>query len=242
MIFRLLWAKKNPTPSTFSGIATLAPISSSRVTLSFSLRLLTRRKSSCLRIPIDKPKGIDDCKEEFGIGFEVFFADLIRTAIELPKKITAPEIAFMLLEREKARLKGLQGIDRERHFERIVKLCAASQIYGKSQATARLCKLGREIIGVGATEFKEAIQESLKPRNKSDRKFDLEEAAARELESQALNIAESLNAFYDEQRKEYALAIGPDVYQTRTEAQFKRDLRFCGLSTAIIERRNWSKP
>jgi Domain of unknown function (DUF3854) len=52
------------------------------------------------RIPINKPKGIDDCREEMGAGFDIFLADIIRTAIELPRKIKAPEIALLLFERE----------------------------------------------------------------------------------------------------------------------------------------------
>jgi hypothetical protein len=111
------------------------------------------------RIPIDKPKGIDDCREALGDGFDVFFTEMIRTAIELPRKITAPEIALLLLEREKGALKALSCLERERHFKRLVKMCGAAQTYGKSQATIRLCKLSREIVGLTATELKDAIQD-----------------------------------------------------------------------------------
>jgi hypothetical protein len=74
------------------------------------------------RIPIDRPKGIDDCKEAFGAGFDIFFADLVRTAIELPRKIKAPDVALLLFERELEPLKVLNGVEREKQFERIVRL------------------------------------------------------------------------------------------------------------------------
>jgi hypothetical protein len=111
------------------------------------------------RIPIDKPKGIDDCREILGAGFDIFFTNLIQTAIELPRKIEAPVIALMLLEREAKSLKVLKGLEREKQFERIIKLCLSAQNYDRSQATLRLCKLVCEIIGLSSSEFKAATKD-----------------------------------------------------------------------------------
>jgi Domain of unknown function (DUF3854) len=111
------------------------------------------------RIPFNQPKGIDDCKEKLGAEFDAFFTSLIRDAIELPRKISAPSIALILLEREAAALKALNGVEREKQFQWIVRLCGAAQAYDNSQETIRLCKLAREIIGLNATELKAAIKD-----------------------------------------------------------------------------------
>ena len=81
------------------------------------------------RIPINQPKGIDDCQEALGAEFDIFFTEIVRTAIDLPRKIKAPAIAFMPLEREAAAPKALSVVERERHFERIVRMCGAAQTY-----------------------------------------------------------------------------------------------------------------
>ena len=111
------------------------------------------------RIPMTHPKGIDDCREALGNGFDAFFAELLKTAIELPTKISAPRIALILLERETDALKALSGLAREEQFERLVKLCSAAQYYDQSQATARICKLVCEIIGLTTTELTAAIKD-----------------------------------------------------------------------------------
>jgi hypothetical protein len=188
------------------------------------------------RIPIDQPKGIDDCKEGLGTEFDIFFADLIRAAIELPRKMKAPAIALMLLERESTALKSLLGVKREKQFDRIIKLCAAAQIYEKSEATSRLCNLACDILKISKTQFKEAIE-----ANKASTKSTLDPSISDKLQTKALATAESLNAYYDEQKKEYAIEITADVYQSRTETQFKRDLRFRGLTGETIPARNWSQ-
>jgi hypothetical protein len=192
------------------------------------------------RIPIDKPKGIDDCKEELGpAAFDPFFTEIVRTAIPLPRKCEPTEIAFLLFERELEVLKTLRGPEREHQFNRTMKLCVAAQSYAKSEATARLAKLARKLLGLSETEFKEALKEA--HTNKAAQSADDEETRACKLEEQAIIVAQSLNAHYDEQKKEYALAIGPALYQSRTEAQFKRDLRFQHLTRELIPRRNWSQ-
>jgi hypothetical protein len=75
-------------------------------------------------------------------------------------------------------------------------------------------------------------------------KLEQEEAKAQNLageaQSVAQSVAQSLDAFYDVGRKEFVLRVGSN-YQSRTEGQFKRDLRFRDLSTKTIALRNWSQ-
>jgi hypothetical protein len=90
------------------------------------------------RIPMDRPKGIDDCKEALNGEFHQFFTGLIRDAVPIDKRLDACSIALLLLEREQEVLKGLTGVERERQFARIIKLCASAQSGSDSQATTRL--------------------------------------------------------------------------------------------------------
>jgi hypothetical protein len=188
------------------------------------------------RIPIDRPKGIDDCKETLGAGFDVFFAEMIRNAIELQRKFKAPAIALMLLERERTALKVLSGVEREKHFDRIVRMCAAAQTYGKSDATSRLCNLAREILGISKTEFRDAVANTRDAAASSD-----DQSHSDKLETIAIATVENFNAYYDEQKKEYAMEVTTEIYQSRTETQFKRNLRFRGLTGDTIPSRNWSQ-
>lgn len=110
------------------------------------------------RIPMDSPKSIDDCKEAMGPEFSEFFAGLIKTAITLPRKANEAEVALLLFEREVESIKRLTGIERERQFTRIVKLCAASSRFSKSHATSRLCELARKVLGVNKSELKQAME------------------------------------------------------------------------------------
>jgi hypothetical protein len=142
----------------------------------------------------------------------------------------------MVLEREAEALKALSGVEREKQFERIVRMCAAAQIYGKSEATSRLCNLARNILEISKIQFKDAVADTRDSAESSD-----DQSHSDKLEAQALATAENFNAYYDEQKKEYVMEVDTDVYHSRTETQFKRNLRFRGLTSEIIPSRNWSQ-
>jgi hypothetical protein len=61
------------------------------------------------------------------------------------------------------------------------------------------------------------------------------------LEASAEAVAKNIDAFYDMVRKEYLLREGTAVYQSLNETQFKRALRFHGLSGAPIPPRHYSQ-
>ncbi len=112
------------------------------------------------RIPLNGPgKGVDDCKQALGDKFGLFFANLIKGAIPLLRKCKPSQIALLLLEQEETALEALDGIERERHFDRIVDLCAAAKSSDKSQTTARICNLAREVFGITRAELKDALTE-----------------------------------------------------------------------------------
>jgi hypothetical protein len=55
-----------------------------------------------------------------------------------------------------------------------------------------------------------------------------------EMEARVLAIVQSLDAYYDQPRKEYIIktpSLAAQNYQPHTEAQFKRDLRFLGIAS-----------
>jgi hypothetical protein len=110
------------------------------------------------RIPIDQPKGIDDCKEAMGEAFGAFFEELIQTAILLDRKSDPTAVALMLFEREADRVKALTGTDRERQFSRIIRMVGAAQRSGETGATARLRTLAAKVMGLTPAELRVAVQ------------------------------------------------------------------------------------
>jgi hypothetical protein len=74
------------------------------------------------------------------------------------------------------------------------------------------------------------------------RKPRVTEKEANKLEADALPVAQALDAYYDQERKEYVIKIeGERTYQVHTEAQFKRDLRFQGLTEKAIPYHTYSQ-
>jgi hypothetical protein len=191
------------------------------------------------RIPLSSPKGIDDCREALGTNFDAFFAELIKLAIPLPKKIDAVGLALLLFEREVASLRATTGIEREQQFDRTVRLCAAAQNYAQSHATARLHRLAGDVMGITLTQLKAAIKQFERVES-STTDSDGEKSAAAQ-QAHVLATTQAMSAYYDHQHKEYIVAVGPSHYQTRTEAQFKRELRFRELTRDRIPGRNWSQ-
>jgi len=67
------------------------------------------------------------------------------------------------------------------------------------------------------------------------------EKLANAQEASALATAQAMTAYYDHPRKEYVVAVTSQHYHSRTEAQFKRELRFRELTTDFLPGRNWSQ-
>ena len=105
-----------------------------------------------------------------------------------------------------------------------------------SKCTVTQFNLARNILGISKTQFKDAIEDTRDAAKSND-----DQSHSGKLEAVALAIAEHFNAYYDEQKKEYAMEVATDLYQSRTETQFKRDLRFRELTGEMIPARNWSQ-
>ena len=106
--------KEKPSASIISAIMILQPTSSFRVMPNSSPRRSILPKSSFRGSRSVNLKASTIAGKRWAAGFDIFFADLIHTAIELPRKIKAPAIALMLLERETTALKALVGGEREK--------------------------------------------------------------------------------------------------------------------------------
>jgi P4 family phage/plasmid primase-like protien len=114
------------------------------------------------RIPLNEPKGIDDCREVMGTAFRVFFRKQIERSIVVWPKFSALSVAILLLEREQSALSSLQGSTRELVYARIVKLCAAAQRVELFTANmSRLTELASAILGIGKREMAHAIREEV---------------------------------------------------------------------------------
>jgi hypothetical protein len=79
------------------------------------------------------------------------------------------------------------------------------------------------------------------PTRAGEAKLAAEELAAQRLEGEAQSVAQTIDAFYDVVRKEYALREGTPIYQSVNEAQFKRVLRTRGLSSERLPNRQISQ-
>lgn len=90
------------------------------------LRNLTGLPVFLPRIPLDKPKGIDDCREEMGEGFAAFLSGIVEDAIDVEEGMTGPQVAVEILLREFDRLKaGTFGMPKSKATRRLVEIGAS---------------------------------------------------------------------------------------------------------------------
>src|SRR5260221_7472964 len=75
------------------------------------------------------------------------------------KEIDPSMVSYLLLERQETALARLDGMERQRQFDRIVRVCAEAELAeGKSQAVTQLHKLAQRILKFKITEFKTAVK------------------------------------------------------------------------------------
>ena len=86
--------------------------------------LVAGRKIILPRLPIGGPKGIDDCRQELGAGFEKFCRRILDDAIELNVGMEADQLALVLLERELPAISKLSADQKAVITHKIVKMAA----------------------------------------------------------------------------------------------------------------------
>lgn len=110
------------------------------------------------RISLDKPKGIDDCRDEMGDGFDSFLKEIVSAALEVKTDMRAGDIALELLRREQENLKaGTLGMDAHKAQRRLVEI-AAAHADRDPFVFSRISDLISSSIGIGKRALSAAIK------------------------------------------------------------------------------------
>ena len=137
----------------------------------------------CLpRIPLDKPKGIDDVREEMRGKYESFFRRMVEDAVEVPASMEAADLALLLLRRELSVLRKL----REREPINVLRRLANLAAHGGKLFANEVINIAKTDFGVPKGEFAKVMVDNRR------------EAFAGESASPENRIARAVNAFaYD---------------------------------------------
>jgi hypothetical protein len=122
------------------------------------LRDTTNLPVALFRIEYNAPhgKGVDDIKASLGDAkFKTWFQHGLDNAYEIPAGADRTELIFTLVKREKDSLAGLQGPERVKASERMVKL----GIFMSESNRKRLATHAKEILDIDKATYKEAIAE-----------------------------------------------------------------------------------
>lgn len=120
------------------------------------------------RIPLDQPKGIDDCREAMGGEFPAFLEKIIADAVEVPPDLRPSRLACALLQREADRLKaGVFGMDSERAERRLIEI-AAMHKEGDPITYARLRDLICSFLQIGKRTLDSEVKLAI-ARRRSER-------------------------------------------------------------------------
>ena len=79
------------------------------------------------RIPLDKPKGADDCRAAMGDIFRSFWDQLNNSAVLVDSKTSIENLALRLLERELASISDSTGDRRDKYVQKIISMGMMSQ-------------------------------------------------------------------------------------------------------------------
>jgi hypothetical protein len=198
------------------------------------------------RIPLDGPKGPDDLREKLKEQFDPFLRELIKSAVLVSPKLSSVALAIVLLEREAPALNKLAAEERERHFGRIIKMCAAAERTDASSAEkARLRDLAASILKIGKRDLKRAVAERLQRDREefkknsatggqgkdapSEQQLRQEKEAQRQLEH-ASKVLQGIDAYYDGRNRTIAVRTDGKHWEIRTEDTFTRKLRMLDVS------------
>ena len=208
------------------------------------------------RIPIDGPKGPDDLREKLKGKFDQLFRELIESAVVVSTKLSSVSLAIVLLEREAPAFNKLLAEERERHFGRIIKMCAAADRTDASSAEkVRLCDLAAIILKIGKRELDKAVKERIQKereefknnsanggqdiRTPSEQQQQHEKEAQRQLRH-AEEVLQSIEAYYDGRNRTIAVRADAKHWEIRTEDTFMRKLRMLDVSTQPLPLRKFS--
>lgn len=110
------------------------------------------------RLPMDGPKGIDDCREEMGDDFNLFLTAIVKQAIPVDPKMTPGQLAVKLFESELPRMMDgyFAGFTKEKAERRMIDIGAAHQ--EEPMAFERIKNIAVEIFGTTKKAFMDAVK------------------------------------------------------------------------------------
>jgi hypothetical protein len=171
-----------------------------------------------LRWPLGEGKGLDDfLVGHCGLDVErqrKVLAELIDDAGEVAELLTPTDRRMVVAELQRAALNDTELDQVTRSFAKRLGV-RASSLHNDAQGPKK--KVGPVQVNADAQKLADAQEAS------------------------ALATAEAMTAYYDHPRKEYVVAVTAKHYHSRTETQFKRELRFRQLTTDFLLGRNWSQ-
>jgi hypothetical protein len=140
---RILFIGDNDTAFNYQFFQALAP-----------LRLLLPNVELILpRIPLDEPKGIDDCREKYGGKFERFYQDLVDGAVEVDAEDTVDELALRIAIPALEFVAKMGAKERAKTLERIISFAAS--LPGLPQA--EFLRAAKKPTGIGLTELRKLV-------------------------------------------------------------------------------------
>jgi hypothetical protein len=116
------------------------------------------------RIPIDQPKGVDDCRAKLGTGFERFFRRLVDDSVVLTGAEEPDELALHLLEPQLETAARLPAAEKAKLTERVAKMGACRGAGAREQ----LLSMVKKPLGIGVTELRKVINTKLAEVHKED--------------------------------------------------------------------------
>lgn len=146
------------------------------------------------RIPLDEPKGIDDCREKHGGKFERFYCRLVDGAVEVDAEDTVDDLALRIAIPALEFVAKMGTEERTKTLYRIIRFAAA--LPGISQA--EFLRAAKKPTGVGLTELRKLVEESAR-----------EASFKREADTEA-RVRPLIVGYYAGPRGSYYRKQGPD--------------------------------
>ena len=121
------------------------------------------------RLPLDGPKGADDCIEAMGSGFPAWWEDRLAQAIVLPPATTPGQLTLQFLRLEKDHLRTAKAEYRDRLLSRIAEIGGRMQPT-EPMALGELADFAKKAMGVNKLSLKDgAISAAAKLRRERSR-------------------------------------------------------------------------
>lgn len=107
------------------------------------------------RIPLDEPKGIDDCREKHGDKFEWFFRSIVEKAVVVDVEDTIDDLALRVAIPALEFVAKMGAEERTKTLQRIIRFAAALPAISQ----AEFLRAAKKPTGIGLTELRKQVQQ-----------------------------------------------------------------------------------